>query len=91
MPFEAGRAKTGGRKKGVTNKTTQSVKEALQYAFDGMGGAKNLLKWAESNEDEFYKLWIKMLPTEVKNDLTSSDGSIMPVAIQVVGIDDSKD
>lgn len=57
-----------GRVKGVPNKTTMAVKEALSLAFEGIGGVKALQKWAEGNTTEFYKLWAKMLPTEVKGD-----------------------
>lgn len=53
-----------GRKKGTPNKATTSVKEALQYAFNGMGGSEAFLKWAELHPDEYYKLWIKMLPVD---------------------------
>lgn len=60
----AGR-KTGGRVKGSPNKTTVAVKEALALAFDGIGGADALTTWAQQNETEFYKLWVKMLPQDV--------------------------
>lgn len=30
MPFEKGREKTGGRKAGVTNKTTQEIRDKIQ-------------------------------------------------------------
>jgi len=58
-----------GRVKGVPNKSTKAVKEALEIAFEGMGGAERLTTWAKSNETEFYKLWVKMLPTDVKADV----------------------
>lgn len=60
----AGR-KTGGRQKGTPNKTTMAVKEALSLAFEGLGGAEALTTWARTNETEFYKLWVKMLPQDV--------------------------
>lgn len=71
----AGKRKVGdgtpgpGRPKGVPNKTTMAVKEALSLAFEGLGGVNRLTVWARDNETEFYKLWAKMLPTEVKGDL----------------------
>ena len=55
-----------GRKKGVPNKSTAAAKEALALAFDGVGGVPALTKWARDNQTEFYKLWVKLLPTEVK-------------------------
>lgn len=58
-----------GRVKGVRNKSTLAVKEALTAAFEGLGGVKTLQDWAHENQTEFYKLWAKMLPTEVKADV----------------------
>ena len=57
-----------GRKKGVPNKATASVKEALTLAMQGIGGVPALEAWAAENPTEFYKLWAKMLPTDVKVD-----------------------
>lgn len=65
--------KTGGRTKGTPNKITTSVKEALEYAFAGMGGAPALLNWAKQNEADFFRLWIKMLPAEHKVTLDLDD------------------
>jgi hypothetical protein len=55
-----------GRKKGSANKSTLAVKEALQHAFQGLGGVPALQNWATQEPTEFYKLWAKLLPTEVK-------------------------
>lgn len=68
MPRPSGLPKTGGRKKGVPNKTTVAVKDALNTAFTGVGGADGLVTWAQANPTEFYKLWVKMLPTEINLD-----------------------
>lgn len=64
LPPNAGK----GRKKGVPNKSTAAVKEALALAFEGIGGVPTLIAWAKvpANQGEFYKLWAKLLPTEVK-------------------------
>lgn len=59
-----GQPKTGGRKKGVPNKTTRQVKESLQEVFDRLGGADGLMSWAESEPTEFYKMWVKLLPIQ---------------------------
>lgn len=58
--------KTGGRVKGTPNKATKAVKDALVEAFDELGGVPALVAWAKSDPTEFYKLWTKMLPNEVK-------------------------
>lgn len=54
-----------GRPKGSVNKSTAAVKDALNAAFQGMGGVDRLQTWAQANETEFYKLWVKMLPQDV--------------------------
>lgn len=54
-----------GRPKGSTNKATAEVKDVLRKVHADMGGEKAMLSWAASNPTEFYKLWIKMLPTEL--------------------------
>ena len=63
--------KTGGRVKGTPNKVTTAVKEALELAFDGIGGVAQLRDWAQDNPTEFYKLWAKMLPQEVNSKVES--------------------
>ncbi len=57
----------GGRQKGTPNKLTATVKSALAAAFEGIGGVPALIAWAKTKEGrpEFYKLWAKMMPTEV--------------------------
>lgn len=84
--MNASRPKTGGRKPGSTNKVTKSVKESLKNVYERLGGDEAMLAWAAENPDEFYRHWIKMLPTEVKQDVTSSDGSMRPTVIEVVGV-----
>ena len=54
-----------GRKKGVPNKTTANVKQALTEAFEKLGGVSALSTWAASEPGEFYKLWAKLLPQDV--------------------------
>lgn len=81
--------KTGGRKKGTPNKVSGTVRESLISVYEGLGGDQAMLSWAAENPDEFYRHWIKMLPTEVKQDVTSSDGTLKPISIQVVGVDSS--
>lgn len=65
-----------GRPKGAVNKSTASVKAALQSVYESKGGDKSLLAWARANETEFYKLWGRMLPQEV----SGPDGGPMEFA-----------
>jgi hypothetical protein len=65
-----------GRVKGVPNKTTRAVKEALAEAFERNGGVESLTTWAQANPTEFYKLWAKLLPTEI----SGPGGAPIPIA-----------
>ena len=62
-----GSPKTGGRKPGSINKTTASVKAALLSVYGAIGGDAEFAEWAKANRTEFYKLYAKLLPTEIKN------------------------
>lgn len=77
-----------GRKPGVPNKNTAQIKSAFVEAFEKRGGTKALLKWAESNETEFYRLASKLIPSEIKGELTGPNGG--PVEVNAtVGISES--
>lgn len=65
--------KTGGRRKGSLNRKTVEVKAALVEAFAGIGGVPALKQWGEKNRTEFYKLWGRLIPQEIKADV---DGSV---------------
>lgn len=62
-----------GRPKGSLNKTTIAAKEAIQAAFDGIGGIDALVAWAsdDKNKAVFYgSIYPKLLPHQV----TGADG-----------------
>lgn len=60
-----------GRPKGVPNKLTTSAKQAFQLAFDELGGVEGLVRWAKQDDNlgDFYKLYARLIPTDVKVDL----------------------
>lgn len=71
------RAQVGkGRPKGVLNKNTRLVKEAIAEAFDRLGGADRLVEWAQEDPDNekvfFTTLLPKLIP--VQTELTGRDG-----------------
>ena len=72
MPSSDTQFKAGnkGRPKGARNKRTVRVEDALQEAFDKLGGVPALVKFGKQDPEEFYKLWVKMLPQQVKTDVT---------------------
>lgn len=81
-----------GRVKGVPNKSTKAVRDALLAVYadlqanqakrDGTTGAgakhAHLLAWAESNPAAFYPLWAKLLPREI----TGPEGG--PIQTEVI-------
>lgn len=69
-----------GRPKGVPNKTTRSAREAMELAFQGLGGVPKLTEWAKDNPTEFYRLWGRLIPAEVQH---ASDPA-HPMTLEVV-------
>lgn len=70
MPFKKGMNKTGGRKRGTSNKFT-NLKEAFINAFNNIGGEEALTDFAniKRNQQSFFQMLSKMLPTNVKTDI----------------------
>lgn len=60
--------KRGGRAPGTPNKRTIAVKTALEEAFVKLGGVPALIRWAQTEPAEFYRLWGKMLPRDIQVD-----------------------
>lgn len=60
-----GRPKTGGRKKGVTNKVNAEVKELIRGALDDVGGQAYLVEQAKANPIAFMALIGKILPKDI--------------------------
>lgn len=64
---KGGKRSGSGRKAGVPNKLTKTVKEAFENAFNAMQehpGVK-LEEWGKENPTEFYKLASKLIPSEI--------------------------
>ena len=66
-----------GRPKGIPNKTTQSVKEAIERAFDKLGGTDYLVHVGQSDPRTFCALLSRLLPTKLSN----ADGSPLLAAL----------
>ena len=43
---------------------TIAAHEAMDKAFNGLGGWEALKRWAKDNETEFYKLWARRIPQQ---------------------------
>ena len=54
-----------GRPKGATNKLTRNIKEAIEVAFDKVGGAEYLARMAVEQPASFMTLLGKVLPAQI--------------------------
>lgn len=61
-----GKRAGSGRKKGVPNKFSGTVKQQVLDTFMAIGGAEAMATWAGANKTEFYKLFGKLLPRPVE-------------------------
>lgn len=73
MGFERGKGKTGGRQKGTPNKLTATVKEVVLDTFNKLqeDKAHNMLRFAKDYPVEFYKIAAKLIPTDLKSEVTN--------------------
>ena len=68
---------TRGSRKGIPNRTTQNIKEAIEGAFDKLGGVDYLVKVGEKDPRTFCALLARLLPTKLAN----ADGSPLLAAL----------
>jgi hypothetical protein len=66
-----------GRAKGTPNKITQSVREAVENAFQKLGGTEYLVHVGRTDPRTFCALLSKLLPTKLAN----ADGSPLLAAL----------
>ncbi|GAA0809519.1 hypothetical protein [Cupriavidus gilardii] len=83
-----GKREGAGRPKGTPNKLTKDVREAILQVAEGLGGPEGMLRWAQTNEVNERIFWSqiypKVLPKEVKAELTGEDGGPISVIQRVV-------
>lgn len=72
--------KTGGRQKGVPNKITTDVRNAIVQAFEMVGGAEYLQRLAISDPKAFCTLLGKTVPTVVASD---PNAPLIPNSIEI--------
>ena len=69
--------RTIGRARGTPNKLTASIREAIEHAFDELGGASYLVHVGKQDPRTFCALLGKLLPTKLAN----ADGSPLLAAL----------
>ena len=84
-----GKRPGSGRKAGVPNKMSMTVKENVIAVFDGIGGIEHMKQWAIDNPNNFYNIYAKILPTQTE--ISGADGSALPIGIGITFVkpDDS--
>lgn len=75
IPRKKGTPKTGGRVKGVPNKVTASLRDAILHAFDKVGGVDYLELVARTHPPIFCMLLARVLPLQVNGTISNPDGS----------------
>lgn len=87
IPPNAGK----GRVKGSQNKLTRTVKEAFEHVFRDLQkdhkSPANLRNWAKAEPDKFYPLAAKLIPTEVKGELSHTVTPNINCVVESMGPD----
>lgn len=78
-----------GRPKGAPNKNTQAIKDMLLASLDNVGGQAYFQQQAIENPNAYMALIGKIIPAEVKKEITGADGGPIQHAIKVKFGDDS--
>lgn len=68
-----------GRKKGTPNNITHLVKHSIIDAFKALGGLDGFVEWGKENRTEFYKIYAKLLPAEMKKDVDDAGGIVIQI------------
>ena len=90
-PNSGGARPGAGRRKGIPNKLTRDVKEAILVAFQGVGGATYLQGIAATNPTAFCTLLGKVLPMTIAGDPENPVKTITRIELVAPGFDDSED
>ena len=87
-----GRREGSGRKKGVPNKVTVTIKNAAIEAFGEVGGKDYLVSVAKEDPKTFIQLLARILPSEIRAETdTHIDQTCTFQMVYNPPIDDEKD
>lgn len=70
----------GGSRKGIPNKLTVSVKEAIEAAAQGLGGGTRLEAWAREAPENEKAFWTSIYPKLLPLQVTGKDGGPLQIA-----------
>lgn len=59
-------AAPGGRKVGSKNKLSATARENVICVFTRLGGTAYMAEWARENPSEFFRIYARLVPQEVK-------------------------
>ena len=76
-----GKREGSGRKPGVPNKLSSTVKENVIEVFNLIGGVEQMSIWAAQNPNQFYNIYAKILP--MQTEISGADGSPIPLSIGI--------
>jgi hypothetical protein len=71
-----------GRPKGVPNKTTMQVKEAISFAAAGLGGADRLVAWAKEDPQNERVFWAQIYPKLLPLEISGNNGGPIEAVIR---------
>lgn len=72
-----------GRPKGSPNKNTQAIKDMLLASLDAVGGQAYFEQQALENPTAYMSLVGKIIPAEVKKEITGADGGPINHSIKI--------
>lgn len=57
-----------GKPNGAVNKNSKLIKEIFVDAFNALQESEdhNITKWAQDNKSDFYKLAVRLIPTQIQ-------------------------
>ena len=82
-----GKRDGAGRKAGVPNKISGTVRDNVISVFEQIGGTDHMRDWALENPNQFYNMYAKLLPLQLTGDPNNPIETIS--RIELVSLDDS--
>jgi len=65
-------------RKGSPNKLGALAKDNIAAVFNRLGGTLAMAEWAEANKTEFYRLYGRLIPTQV----TGEEGGPVKITVE---------